>query len=83
MYAKRLRFEDNLRRVEEFVLYYQPKVSVQTGEILGAEALVRWNSPNGFVSPADFIPLAEETGLIIPLGEWTLWKACQQLKQWH
>ena len=86
MYGKRLRLEGNLRRAvkeEEFVLYYQPKVAVKTGAILGVEALVRWNGPEGFVSPADFIPLAEETGLIIPLGEWILWKACRQLKKWH
>lgn len=86
MYGKRLRLEANLRRAvkeQEFVLYYQPKVEIKTGRIVGVEALVRWNSPVGFVSPADFIPLAEETGLILPLGEWILEEVCRQLKQWH
>lgn len=86
MYGKRLRLEANLRRAvkeKEFVLYYQPKVEIKSGAILGVEALVRWDSPDGFVSPADFIPLAEETGLILPLGEWILEEACRQLNQWH
>lgn len=67
----------------EFVLHYQPKVYISTKEVYGVEALVRWNSKNGLVYPGDFIGLAEETGLIIPLGEWVLREACRQCKEWH
>ncbi|WP_171056383.1 EAL domain-containing protein [Paenibacillus sinopodophylli] len=68
----------------EFMLYYQPKVEVATGRIYGAEALIRWNHPElGTVSPLDFIPIAEKTGFIIPLGEWVLYKACQQIREWE
>lgn len=68
----------------EFVLYYQPQVIVATGEIRGAESLIRWNHPTrGIVSPAEFIAVAEETGLIVPLGEWILDHACQTIKLWH
>ncbi|QAY66859.1 GGDEF domain-containing protein [Paenibacillus protaetiae] len=67
----------------QFLLYYQPKVNIQSGKIYGAEALIRWKHPEfGIVSPLDFIPLAEKTGFIIPLGEWVLRAACKQLKQW-
>lgn len=68
----------------EFELYYQPKVNIRTGRIIGTEALIRWNHPQfGVVSPAKFIPLAEESGLIIPIGEWVLMKACTQNKAWQ
>lgn len=68
----------------EFVLYYQPQVIVATGEIRGAESLIRWRHPTrGIVSPVEFIPVAEETGLIVPLGAWILDHACQTIKCWH
>jgi diguanylate cyclase (GGDEF)-like protein len=69
---------------EEFQLYYQPKVNPQTGQIQGAEALVRWYHPTrGSVSPAEFVPMAEKTGFIVPLGEWVLKTACAQAKVWQ
>ncbi len=68
----------------EFLLHYQPKVSLKTGNIIGLEALIRWNHPEfGMVSPGTFIPIAEESGLIIPIGEWALHEACYQNKKWH
>jgi diguanylate cyclase (GGDEF)-like protein/PAS domain S-box-containing protein len=83
----RLQLEADLRHAvehEEFVLYYQPKMAIDGRRILGVEALVRWQHPvRGFVSPADFIPLVEETGLIVPLGEWVLRTACAQARSWH
>lgn len=84
---ERLALESSLRKAierEEFLLYYQPKISLATGKIVGMEALVRWNHPDlGLVPPVHFIPLAEETGLIIPIGEWVLDTALSQLKKWH
>nr|WP_238379983.1 bifunctional diguanylate cyclase/phosphodiesterase [Janthinobacterium sp. Marseille] len=83
----RLELLNRLRQAitnEDFVLHYQPKVSLASHQIIGAEALVRWNSAHsGMVSPASFIPLAEETGLIIPLGEWVLRTACRQNRAWQ
>ncbi len=68
----------------QFMLDYQPKIDVSTGSIFGAEALIRWKHPElGMVSPLDFIPIAEKTGFIIPLGEWVLYTACRQLSEWE
>jgi diguanylate cyclase (GGDEF)-like protein len=82
-----LQMENDLRRAidrEELRVYYQPIVSLDSGQLAGFEALIRWQHPaRGFINPADFIPLAEDTGLIVPLGLWILRKACQQLSQWQ
>lgn len=84
---KKMKLEVGLRKAldnQEFELYYQPQVNVETGEIKGVEALIRWNSAElGMVSPLDFIPLAEETGLIVPIGKWVLETACKQAIQWE
>ncbi|GAB4216115.1 MAG: hypothetical protein Fur007_15530 [Rhodoferax sp.] len=67
----------------ELLLYYQPKISLRSGRIVGAEALVRWAHPvRGMVSPAEFVPVAEETGLILELGQWVLEQACRQIHDW-
>jgi diguanylate cyclase (GGDEF)-like protein len=78
--------EENLRRAlehEEFALHYQPKINLRTGEIAGAEALLRWTHPTrGRISPAIFIPVAEDCGLILPIGNWVLREACKQARVW-
>lgn len=84
--SQSLELEASLRRAierREFPVYYQPVVNLQTGQIIGAEALVRWLHPTrGMVSPAEFIPVAEETGLIVQIGEWVLQAACTQTQKW-
>ena len=82
-----LRIESELRQAlqhDELQLYYQPKVSLRSGRIVGAEALLRWRHPvRGLVSPGVFIPVAEETGLILDLGTWVLEEACRQVREWR
>ncbi|HEY9738464.1 MAG TPA: EAL domain-containing protein [Trichocoleus sp.] len=85
--VQRLQLESHLLEAldkQEFVLYYQPIVNLEAGRIAGFEALVRWqHQERGFVTPGDFIPVVEETGLIIELGQWIFREACQQLRSWQ
>ncbi|WP_167568572.1 putative bifunctional diguanylate cyclase/phosphodiesterase [Brevibacillus migulae] len=84
---QQFQLENALRKAlehKELVNYYQPKVDIHTNQIVGMEALIRWIKPDGtMVSPADFIPVAEETGLILPIGKHVLREACMQNKKWH
>ena len=85
--SERLAIERSLHHAferEEFVVHYQPMTNLPTGRVVGAEALIRWNHPErGLMSPDDFIPFAEESGLILPIGEWVLRTAVKQMKSWH
>jgi diguanylate cyclase (GGDEF)-like protein/PAS domain S-box-containing protein len=84
---RKLTLENELRKAiahGQFVLYYQPQIDIESGRIVGVEALVRWRHPErGMVPPKDFISFAEETGLIGPIGEWVLYEACRQNKRWQ
>jgi EAL domain-containing protein (putative c-di-GMP-specific phosphodiesterase class I) len=81
-----LQMEDNLGKAlerEEFHLHYQPKLDLSSGKITGVEALIRWEHPEkGMVSPNEFIPFAEKSGMIIPIGEWIIRTACMQNNMW-
>ena len=84
--VERQSIEESLRRAldrHEFTLHYQPKINLRAGEISGAEALIRWTHPvRGPISPAEFIPVAEDSGLILPIGNWVLREACKQARAW-
>ncbi|NMD69186.1 DUF4084 domain-containing protein [Bacillus sp. DNRA2] len=86
-FSKQYLLENDLHQAlakNELILFYQPQFDIPTGKIIGVEALLRWQHPeHGMVSPLDFIPIAEENGSILPIGEWVLNTACRQVKQWH
>jgi diguanylate cyclase (GGDEF)-like protein/PAS domain S-box-containing protein len=85
--VERQSLEGNLRQAlerEEFLLHYQPKINLDTGEIAGVEALIRWRHPDrGLVAPAQFVPIAEDCGLMLPIGRWVLREACRQAREWQ
>ncbi|HEY6896616.1 MAG TPA: EAL domain-containing protein [Rhodocyclaceae bacterium] len=85
--SHRMQLETHLRKAlerNEFLLHFQPQVSIESGQIVGAEALIRWQHPElGLVSPAQFIPIAEDNGLIVPIGEWVLDEVCRQMAAWR
>src|SRR5207244_3299699 len=85
--VRRVELENSLRRAADdgqFELYYQPIFALATGRLTGFEALLRWNHPTrGLLGPAEFLPLAEETGAIVPLGAWVLNEACRQARSWN
>ena len=85
--SRKIALENDMRHAisnGEFILHYQPQVRTATGEVIGMEALIRWQTADGrIISPEEFIPLAEETRMILPIGEWVLSTACEQAKKWH